>query len=341
MWPTRGCGMAEPPIDLVLPWVDGQDPAWREQRQEYWGKKEEGDQQVLFRDWGLLRYWFRGVERALPWVRRVHFVTWGHLPPWLNTEHPRLHIVRHEEFLPERYRPAFSSSSIMLNIHRVPGLAEQFICTNDDFYFLAPVEPEEYFRDGLPCDCLHALPITEVDAKGFGHILWNNIDTLNTHFDLRECIQTHEDKWFPAAYPEQVLAANRWAKSLKRFPGFVDPHLPLPMLKSTFEEVWEKAHAPLHRTSLRKFRSIADCTEWLMRYWQFATGRFTPHVRKGGKSMKIGAPEEELRETLLSGRYRVVCLNEGDEKVNFARRKEYLRELFDIIFPEMSSFERF
>lgn len=331
--------MAEAPIDLVMPWLDDQDPAWREQRRACLGNKKE--EQTLIRDWGLLRYWFRGVERALPWIRRVHFITWGHLPPWLNTDHPRLHIVRHEDYIPERYRPTFSSIPISLNVHRIPGLAEQFVYANDDFYFLAPMEPEEYFRDGLPCDCLCVRPITEVDAKGFGHLLWNNLEILNEHFDLQECLQAHEDKWFSPEYPEEVLAANQWAKNLKRFPGFLDPHLPLPMLKSTFEEVWAQAHDSLHRSSLHKFRSFEDCFDWLMRYWQFAKGRFTPYVRTGGRSMTIGGPEEDLRDALLSGQYRVVCLNEGQEKVDFPRRKEYLRELFDIIFPEMSSFERF
>ena len=113
------------------------------------------------------------------------------------------------------------------------------------------------------------------------------------------------------------------------------------MLRSTFETVWEKAHDRLHHSSLHKFRALDDCTEWLMRYWQFAEGDFTPYVRKGGRAMKISSPEEELRETLLSSKYRVICLNEGVKKVNFEARKEYLKELFEIVFPEMSSYEKF
>ena len=77
--------MAE--IDLVCPWVDGNDPAWQQERQRY-ASPEMQSGVVMFRDWDLMRYWFRGVEKALPWIRTVHFVTWGHLPPWLNTAHP-------------------------------------------------------------------------------------------------------------------------------------------------------------------------------------------------------------------------------------------------------------
>ena len=114
--------MAE--IDLVCPWVDGSDPAWQQDRQRYVPAELQSGV-LMYRDWQLMRYWFRGVERALPWIRKVHFVTWGHLPPWLNTEHPKLHVVRHDEFIPRAYLPTFSSSAIMLNIHRIPGLAEQ------------------------------------------------------------------------------------------------------------------------------------------------------------------------------------------------------------------------
>lgn len=332
--------MADHPIDLVMPWLDDRDPAWRKERGVYSEKKDE-DQVELFRDWELLRYWFRGVEKALPWIHKVHFLTWGHLPPWLDTEHPKLNIVRHEDFIPKTYRPTFSSIPISLNIHRIPGLSEQFIYTNDDFYFLAEVKQEEYFQNGLPCDCLCAQPITEVDAKGFGHILWSNIDALNEFFDMHECMQAHPDKWFSPEYPQAVLDTNLWAQRLRRFPGFKNPHLPTPMLKSTFETVWEKAHDRMHHSSLHKFRALDDCNEWLMRYWQFAEGEFIPYLRKGGRSMEISSPEEELRETLLSSKYRVICLNEGGKNVNFEQRKVYLKELFEIVFPEMSSYEKF
>ena len=53
-----------------------------------------------YRDWDNLQYWFRGVEQFAPWVRENSFVTWGHLPKWLNTEHPKLHIVKARRFHP-------------------------------------------------------------------------------------------------------------------------------------------------------------------------------------------------------------------------------------------------
>ena len=91
------------PIDFVITWVDGQDDVWRKQKASYSHTEEEDDSEERYRDWNLLQYWFRGVEEFTPWVRKIHFVTCGHLPTWLNTEHSKLHIVRHEDYIPKEF----------------------------------------------------------------------------------------------------------------------------------------------------------------------------------------------------------------------------------------------
>lgn len=329
--------MAE--IDLVCPWVDGNDPAWQQERQHY-ASPEQQSSAILFRDWDLMRYWFRGVENAVPWIRTVHFVTWGHLPPWLNTAHPKLHVVRHDAFLPKTYRPTFNSSAIMLNVHRIPGLAEQFILSNDDCFFLDLVAPEEYFQAGLPCDCLHILPITEVCTDHFGYVLWNNISCLNEHFDLQTCIAAHREKWFADCYPDRVKEDNQLAASLRHFPGFDCPHLPQPYLKSTFATAWGKAYTRLHYASKQKFRTWSDHTEWLMRYWQLASGQFVPYVRRGGCAIALDRPKADIRDTVLSTQNRVICLNEGAQAVDFISRRDYLKQLFERVLPQRSAFEK-
>ena len=72
-------------------------------------------------------YWFRAVEKFAPWVRKIHFVTCGHVPAFLNLAHPKLHHVKHEGFLPPEVLPTFSSHAIEMNLHRIPGLAEHFV----------------------------------------------------------------------------------------------------------------------------------------------------------------------------------------------------------------------
>ena len=229
----------------------------------------------------------------------------------------------------------------MLNIHRIPGLAEQFILSNDDCYFLNDeMEPSEYFQNGLPCDQLHIKPITEVCTDNFGYILWNNISCLNEHFDLRTCMAQHKDQWFADCYPDKVLADNCLAASLRHFPGFDCPHLPQPYLKSTFETVWGKAYTRLNYASKQKFRTWSDHTEWLMRYWQLASGQFVPYVRQGGQAISLDLEKEKIKETLLSTQNRVVCLNEGERSVDYLSRRAYLKNLFERVLPQKSAFEK-
>ena len=140
-------------IDFVVPWVDGNDDKWIEERK----KNKEGfdggdDNECRFRDWGLLKYWFRSIERNAPWMRKVHFITYGHLPSFLNPNCPKLHIVKHKDYIPHQYLPTFSANPIELNMHRIEDLSECFVYFNDDMFILDHTTPEFFFKNGKPCD---------------------------------------------------------------------------------------------------------------------------------------------------------------------------------------------
>ena len=123
------------PIDFVIIWVDGNDKEWRAEKDKYDDKPiSTSNSEVRFRDWDNLQYWFRGVEKYAPWVRKIHFITWGHLPTWLNTEHPKLHIVRHEDYIPNEYLPVFNSNVLEIYMHKIEGLSEEFVYFNDDIF---------------------------------------------------------------------------------------------------------------------------------------------------------------------------------------------------------------
>lgn len=187
-------------IDFVIPWVDGNDPEWRKQKRKVCSEFMD-DRPQRYRDWGLLRYWFRGVEAFTPWVNRIHFITWGHLPPWLNTQHPKLHIVRHEDYIPAEYLPTFSSHVIELNMHKVDGLSRQFVYFNDDMFLLRPLKETDFFRNGLPCDSALMNPVATDDLCKPGNggkifsIPYNNVQYLNRDFDMRQSMKEHWRKW--------------------------------------------------------------------------------------------------------------------------------------------------
>ena len=166
-------------MDFVIAWVDGNDPAWQKEKRKTEhvpeATAEADDRDERYRDWDNLQYWFRGVEQFAPWVRKIHFVTWGHLPKWLNTEHPKLHIVKHEDFIPSEFLPTFNSHTIEWNFHRIPGLSERFVYFNDDMFLLNQIHPENFFIGEKPVDMLALQPdVANTDNEVMPYIYLNN-----------------------------------------------------------------------------------------------------------------------------------------------------------------------
>ena len=55
-------------IDFVITWVDMDDPKWQLEFEKHAGKKgntKNGVSDARFRDYGFLKYWFRGVGKYI------------------------------------------------------------------------------------------------------------------------------------------------------------------------------------------------------------------------------------------------------------------------------------
>ncbi|QIG44427.1 hypothetical protein G5V58_18045 [Nocardioides anomalus] len=139
------------PVDVVVTWVDGADPEWNAARAERLAgltgtattRESSGQARYLSRD--ELRYAFRSLHLFAPWVRRIHLVTAGQVPSWLDTSHPAITVVDHRAILPPDALPTFNSHAIESALHRVPDLAEHFVYLNDDFLLGRPLGPEAFF----------------------------------------------------------------------------------------------------------------------------------------------------------------------------------------------------
>ena len=131
-------------MDAVITYVDGLDPLWQEDYRTSMGGPVMAKR---FRDWGTLRFLLRGIETHLPFVRNVYLVVSreSQVPEWASE---KLKIVYHRDIIPERFLPVFNSTAIEMFLHRIPGLDEEFIYLNDDFFPLRDCRPEDFFRDG-------------------------------------------------------------------------------------------------------------------------------------------------------------------------------------------------
>ena len=338
-------------IDFVISWVDGSDPEWLDDKERWQSesnkgvsRSEEANAECRYRaDDEMLRYWFRAVEECAPWVNRVHFVTCGQKPCWLNENHPKLNLVDHKDFIPGQYLPTFNSRPIELNLHRIDELAEHFVVFNDDVYLLQPVEPTFFFSKGDPILTTSLRYPSYYNVNNWNRVLFNDYCVLNKHFDMRKQIWSNRMKWFDIS----VLGLKRTKQNLmcylanKTLPVGTYAHLSHPQLKSTLDEMWELEGDVLDSTCKHRFRSDDQVNIFLLCAWNQAKGRFSPaHEKSRGGFFEI-CPQnmDGILAALAYRQFPQVCLNDSpmNEKPEDCRRA--IVTAFESVFPNKSSFE--
>ena len=325
-------------IDFIMPWVDGNDIEWKKEKAKYNDKvsKVNIDASVArYRDWDNLHYWFRGVEKDTPWVNKIHFVTYGHLPKWLNTAHPKLHIVNHADFIPEKYLPVFSARPIELNLHRIPDLSNQFVYFNDDCFIVNRLDQEKFFKKGLPCDTA-ALTVLGSSVLTQDIPKLNVMNIINKHFE-KNIIYKNKDKWFNIKNGKQMirtLLLMPW----KFIPNIYTAHGPNAYTKKVFDTLWEKEFEVLDQTCKHRFREITDVTQILMKAWQICEGEFVPR-KELCRSENISIGQNEIKKLIFEGKDPIICLNDDNSIKNFEELKIDINSILNQFLPEKSSYE--
>ena len=327
-------------IDIVIPWVDPSDPKWQADKAKYSNivTVEDDDREIRYRDWGNLQFVFRSIEKYAPWFNKVHFITYGHLPVWLNIDCPKLNIVKHEDYIPHQYLPIFSSHVIELNMHRIRGLSEQFIYFNDDIFLIRPTKPEDFFRNGLPCD-VNIQNLIVPNLSNFSPIVFNTVGCINRHFSKKALIKKTPGKYFNIKYGIVGLMRQCVFFPWGEFTGFFNHHLAVSYLKSTLESVWKQESEVLDKTCKHRFRDNADVNQYLFRFWQLASGKFAPNTLHG-KYFKISANNKKIIHYIKSRKGRMICINDDEFAGDFETIKKEINNTLLELFPEKSMFER-
>ena len=210
------------PIDFVVIWVDMNDPKWKADFAKCKGIENVNSYNTgmeRFRDYGFLKYWFRGVEKFAPWVNKIHFVTCGQKPDWLNISNHKLNLVNHKDIIPAEYLPTFNSGVIERYIHKIPGLADHFVYFNDDFYIIREVGPERFFQYGLPCDI--AVFQYNPSWSPYYVMLKNNIEIINARFNKGEILKRDHEKWFTKEYSGKERMNSFYKIFIRQRPLFI------------------------------------------------------------------------------------------------------------------------
>jgi hypothetical protein len=239
--------IASPPIDAVVLWVDGDDPAHRARLDAYLATlgrpRPPAAAPTRFRSVGEVDYCVSALLRFAPFVRCVHVVTDRQRPAlfdaaaaWPPALRERVRLVDHREIFTgfEDCWPTFNGRTIESLMHRIPGLAEQFVFLNDDFLLVRPLQPQDWFVDGRPVLRGRWEPAPERRLARRLRRAWSAWSGRS----LRERAPSHRD-----AQARSAAAA-----------GFRDrywqfEHHPHPLRRSTLE-AWYAAHPQRHRANV-------------------------------------------------------------------------------------------
>lgn len=322
------------PIDFVILWVDGQDEKWINQKKKYslqnrhLSSSLNGDER--YRDYGLLKYWFRMVAVNAPWVNHIFLVTNNEVPQWLNVNHSRLTIVRHEDFMPEEVLPTFNSNSIQMYIHQIKDLSEQFVLFDDDMFINRPISPNVFFnKQSLPRDVLALNVINPVDQ--FAHIFINNLALINKNYSKKSMLKKHLFKLFNWRYGFLNLV-SLYLVIWPSFTRFYDAHLPYAYLKSQYRMVMNKYENQQNDTGHHKFREVTDISHWLVRYERLVNGDFAPITHHVGKLLYLGSQIPKYRK-IITISDKKMSQDEFDKRIKSLRnyfKKKYVKSDFEL-----------
>ncbi len=266
------------PIDIVIAWVDGDDPVLRKKRMSYLNPNQSenhpGAAQTRFHSLNEVEYCVLSILKFAPFVRKIFIVT-DQQDPKINQAvklyFPErlkdIRLVDHTEIFEgyEQFLPTFNSICISNMLWRIKGLSDQFVYFNDDIFLLRSVSPTDWFVNDKP------VLRGKWRFPPYERLLWDG---------LKESVQR---LLFAKSKSERSSSfqVNQWnaAKPLGfLFRYFRSGHTPLAMRKTTLENYFNTYPERLKENIAFRFRN----------YYQFNTVALANHleIQSGNKNLK-------------------------------------------------------
>ncbi len=307
-------------VDIVFSWVDGSSSAFQRQRaaqlSEYVvGEGDDGP--ARYRHVDELRYALRSVHMYAPWIRHIFIATDSDAPRWL-AEHPGVSVVRSEEFFSDPgVLPTHNSHAVEAQLHRIPGLSEHFLYSNDDMFFGRMLEPELFFT---PAGETKFVESTVRIGGGEPHAQRSGHDN-----GLRV---------------NRELLRGRFGRTIVRDLA----HCATPLRRSVLFELEREFPEDFARTAASRFRAMTDIsvTNSLAHYYACFTGRALPTTEPRVRYVQTTLSGELERLDRLTERRDVdmFCLNDGHEsEVAEELRVRAVRDALERMFPVRAPWE--
>lgn len=309
-------------IDWVFSWVNGEDPKWLELFRP-WAPETITDaaDRSRFETRDDLKYALRSLEQYAPWIRRIHVLTNCDAPEWLDLSDDRINWVDHSAVFEADALPTFSSHAIETTLHKIPGLSEHFVYSNDDFFLVRPAKKNDFFW-----------------PNGIARLRLEPYGMVNGPVTIGE--------------PDYMNAARNCASLLHRdfgvSPVRLHTHSPQSMNRNVLAELEERYSEEFLATRLNKFRDSSDIavTGFLYHHYAYITGRAVPD---GGSTRLI--QQNHRFEALFDGlvaekragqksKFLSVCVNDGRGSADNPRWGRAALKFVNTFFPSKSVFEK-
>ena len=308
-------------VDMVFSWVDGSSTDFQRQRAAQMAEYVVGegdDGPARYRHVDELRYALRSVHMYAPWVRRIFIATDSPAPAWL-LDHPKVTIVRSEEFFGDTsVLPIHNSHAVEAQLHRIEGLAEHFLYSNDDMFFGRPVEPELFFSPAglsrfVECGIRIGAGGSAVHRSGHDNALRVN----------------------------RGLLRERFGRTITRDLE----HCATPLRRSVMDELERAFPEDFARTAASRFRSATDIsvTNSLYHYYAQFTGRAIATARPRVRYVQTTLAASLAGMERLARRRDVdmFCLNDGGAgEMPEELRVRTVTDILERMFPVRAPWER-
>jgi Stealth protein CR2, conserved region 2/Stealth protein CR3, conserved region 3 len=321
------------PVDAVYTWVNHEDPDWQHMYAHWSALDKEqsevdvtkavqptptvkGDALALsrFHNNDELRYSLRSLEKNMPWIRQILIFSNCAPPKWLATDHPRLRWVRHEEVIPAEFLPTFSSHVIESYLHHLPGLADNFIYLNDDFFVARPMSKVDFFTETGQ---------SQARVEKYGMVSGA----------VRE------------GDPDYLNASRNSAALVREAFGFaatqLHQHVPYALLRPVLCEIEDRFRARIDAFRPNRFRRSNDVNIPSFLYHHYAMGCGKATVTEMS-SIMVKSNDLRWRSRLEWARdkkHYFICINEGGAEASPLGWHAAIRKFLQDLFPKAAAWE--
>lgn len=294
--------------DVVIAWVNGDDPAHKRKKNQFLTGKREADFDDVA---GAARYSFTGeiyycvasLLRYASWINKIYIVTDEqnpHVDEFVAHNFPEnripVELIDHKVLFSgyEQYLPTFNSLAISTMLWRIPGLSDNFLYFNDDVFLAAPAEKNMWF-DGDK---------TIIYAERFPAI-WARIARWAKRAGRKHKVFGHKDPMLNSA---DILNSSYF---------YLFPHAPVPMRRSWYEKFYAEHPSLLDHNIRHRFREPSQFSAPTLFYLsaerdgllEVRSAKNTTCFFKPSLKKKKGYMERKIAEAEANKKLKFGCIN--------------------------------